>query len=204
MTVFTFDSPLGGTGDIRGFGSLSQAGRNLTTEIEQLLMAHGTSRIDYVQIGNVDDDVVRLDESFTAHAWRRLETDCRSIEDLLGHSCSMSEPGAAAIVSDALAAAPPVWTSRVERPGPFDVSVSAGFSTDVTTGEVTLTVRFESESASPIEAWLWDFGDGAASDEPAPVHTYQDPGSYDVSFSVSNRFGEHVLARSRLISVTAP
>lgn len=36
----------------------------------------------------------------------------------------------------------------------------------------------------PILEWTWDFGDGTTSSEPNPVHTYAEPGEYDVCLTI--------------------
>jgi len=38
-------------------------------------------------------------------------------------------------------------------------------------------------------SWRWTFGDGATSDERNPVHTYADPGMYDISLTVTDNSG---------------
>ena len=56
-----------------------------------------------------------------------------------------------------------------------------------------LTVLFIdlSEIVNEIEldSWLWDFGDGSTSFSSAPVHTYSQGGSYEVSLTVTNIYG---------------
>lgn len=42
------------------------------------------------------------------------------------------------------------------------------------------TVQFTNRSQSPINAWVWYFGDGEISTEKDPLHTYIDNGEYDV------------------------
>ncbi len=61
------------------------------------------------------------------------------------------------------------------------------FTADPTAGTVALTVDFTDTSTSgvPTTAWTWDFGDGAASTEQHPSHTYTAAGTYDVSLTVS-------------------
>ena len=41
-----------------------------------------------------------------------------------------------------------------------------------------------------LDSWLWDFGDGSTSFSSAPVHTYAQGGSYDVSLTVTNIYGQ--------------
>jgi len=57
-----------------------------------------------------------------------------------------------------------------------------------------LTVLFTdlSEIVNEIEldSWLWDFGDGSTTaSSSAPVHTYSQGGSYEVSLTVTNIYG---------------
>ncbi|MCG8578238.1 MAG: PKD domain-containing protein, partial [Flavobacteriales bacterium] len=40
-----------------------------------------------------------------------------------------------------------------------------------------------------ITAWDWDFGDGNDADEASPSHTYDSPGTYDVTLSVTSDAG---------------
>ena len=56
-----------------------------------------------------------------------------------------------------------------------------------------LTVLFIdlSEIVNEIEldSWLWNFGDGSTSSSSAPVHTYSQGGTYEVSLTVTNIYG---------------
>jgi len=55
------------------------------------------------------------------------------------------------------------------------------------------TVQF-TENSDGLTGWfMWDFGDGGSSIERNPVHTYNEPGDYDVSLTVLNYAGETVL-----------
>ena len=53
-------------------------------------------------------------------------------------------------------------------------------------------IQFKDNSTSlstKMRSWVWDFGDGTASKERSPSHTYDDDGSYDVSLTVTNDDG---------------
>ncbi len=54
--------------------------------------------------------------------------------------------------------------------------------------EVQFTDTSEPHS-SPIESWLWTFGDGGSSTEQHPVHVYQAPGTYTVSLTATSSDG---------------
>jgi len=56
-------------------------------------------------------------------------------------------------------------------------------------GCAPLTVGFADESTGENTAWDWSFGDGETSGEQNPVHTYMDPGTYDVSLIVTGACG---------------
>ncbi len=48
------------------------------------------------------------------------------------------------------------------------------------------TLQFRDLSYGSISEWNWDFGDGTQSDQPNPEHTFPQPGTYQVSLTVSN------------------
>lgn len=66
--------------------------------------------------------------------------------------------------------------------------VVSSYGSDSVGGFAPLEVNFFAEVSSdfPIESVLWDFGDGDTSTESNPSHTYNDLGTYDVNFYVSN------------------
>ena len=74
-----------------------------------------------------------------------------------------------------------LFTSNV-----FATTVKADFKTDQIVGYVGVPVNFEDASLLPDEQWNWDFGDGGTSSLQNPAHTYQQPGTYDVSLSIAS------------------
>lgn len=50
-------------------------------------------------------------------------------------------------------------------------------------------VRFSAEGSGGV-AWRWDFGDGETSAEPAPVHRYEAPGTYEAAVEITYADGE--------------
>ncbi len=64
----------------------------------------------------------------------------------------------------------------------------ADFSGSVSQGYAPLSVQFADLSQNAA-SWYWNFGDGAVSTEPNPVHTYSSAGSYTVTQTVSNTDG---------------
>jgi PGF-pre-PGF domain-containing protein len=78
----------------------------------------------------------------------------------------------------------------------------ANFSASPVTGPAPLTVRFTDESDNAV-SWEWDVdGDGQVDYvSQIPVHTYETPGSYNVSLYVSNSYGNDTNAVKNYINV---
>jgi hypothetical protein len=64
----------------------------------------------------------------------------------------------------------------------------AQFETSINKGPVPLRVSFNNQSQGAA-GYLWDFGDGAGSEETHPQHTYIDSGSYTVQLSATSAEG---------------
>ena len=86
-----------------------------------------------------------------------------------------------------------VW--RVRYTGRADFTASA------VNGAAPLTVSFADTSDAPAgSSRAWDFGDGAASAETSPTHTFARPGRYAVTLTRAGRDGSPI-ERLRLITV---
>lgn len=92
----------------------------------------------------------------------------------------------------------PKATARV--PADFDISVTA--TANPTTGEQPLDVAFSGEVSGgrPPYAFGWDFGDGGASAEQNPTHTYSSAGAFTATLVVTDSIGGRMPAAG--ISVT--
>jgi PKD repeat protein len=86
--------------------------------------------------------------------------------------------------------------------------IQALYSVSDTLGYVPLDVAFTDSSSSivPIISWEWDFqNDGVVdSTEQNPSFTYTDPGSYDVSLTVSDGVYPDTLLKTGLVTVLGP
>ncbi len=80
----------------------------------------------------------------------------------------------------------------------------ANFTADNTIGDAPLIVNFSDESTGDITSCLWDFGDGETSTEENPTHTYDNPGIYTVSLSVSGPHGSDTEVKLGYITVSEP
>lgn len=60
---------------------------------------------------------------------------------------------------------------------------NAAFEFTVSGMTVSFT-DFSTADPGPILGWTWDFGDGTTSTEENPVHTYAEPGEYDVCLTI--------------------
>ena len=66
---------------------------------------------------------------------------------------------------------------------------SSNFCSNITCGNVPLTVQFNDTSTGSPASWNWNFGDGCTSIEQNPTHTYYSAGTYNVNLIVSNADG---------------
>jgi len=80
----------------------------------------------------------------------------------------------------------------------------AVFGADLTTGTAPLAVQFTDVSENTPTSWLWDFGDGDATNatEQNPVHTYTAAGSYTVNLTATNANGSNSNEITDFITVT--
>ena len=63
-----------------------------------------------------------------------------------------------------------------------------------------MTVQFSCNAFPPAVKYLWQFGDGADSEEQAPVHQYEEPGRYRCRLLIRTQAGR-TLVRERTIHV---
>ena len=71
-------------------------------------------------------------------------------------------------------------------------------------GLAPFTVQFSQETYGCVTSWHWDFGDGTASTEPNPSHTYTSPGYYEAILTVSSAGGNEVSVGGTIAVFAAP
>ncbi len=77
----------------------------------------------------------------------------------------------------------------------------ANFVTEQTNIAIGDTVYFTNTSKNSPAKYLWNFGDEATSTDANPKHLYSTPGTYSVSLSVKNKYGNDSILFSNLIIV---
>jgi len=82
------------------------------------------------------------------------------------------------------------------------VAPSAQFLGTPTLGAAPLTVNFTDQSTGTVDSWDWSFGDGLSSNEQNPSHTYNDPGSYTVTLTVTGSDGSDTETKTDYIKVS--
>lgn len=66
------------------------------------------------------------------------------------------------------------------------------------------SIQFSDLSRYNPTSWSWDFGDGATSSEREPVHNYLKNGTYTVTLTVSNAFGNNSKTKTAWLKINAP
>jgi YVTN family beta-propeller protein len=77
----------------------------------------------------------------------------------------------------------------------------ADFSSDITMGNVPLSVQFTDASTGNPTEWCWEFGDGEYSGLQNPIHTYYTAGNYTITLGVSNAEGSGSIVKAGYIQV---
>ena len=77
----------------------------------------------------------------------------------------------------------------------------AAFSASSTNGDAPFAVNFTDQSTGDITSWNWDFGDTSTGTAQSPAHTYNTPGTYSVSLTVSGSGGSDSLTKTDYITV---
>lgn len=77
----------------------------------------------------------------------------------------------------------------------------ANFTSNVTEGCATLTIRFTDQSTNNPDSWAWDFGNGQLSDQQNPTVSYSQPGVYTVRLTVRNARGVDGVVKTNYITV---
>ena len=81
---------------------------------------------------------------------------------------------------------------------------TAGFSANATTGCTPFTVQFNNESSENAASFEWDFpgGNPSSSTDENPTVTYEQPGTYTVTLTVTNTAGSSSVTETNYITVT--
>lgn len=77
----------------------------------------------------------------------------------------------------------------------------ANFVANQTDILVSNSVSFTDNTTNNPNTWVWDFGNGEYSTEKNPSVTYNAPGSYSVSLTVSNNYGTNSITKDDYIDV---
>src|SRR5262245_1798342 len=70
-------------------------------------------------------------------------------------------------------------------------------------GPAPLRLRFAPLAPAPVDRYLWELGDGAASTEATPEHTYPVAGAYSVTLSAGGEGGTAQARKDMLVRVEA-
>jgi PKD repeat protein len=77
----------------------------------------------------------------------------------------------------------------------------ASFSGSPRSGGPPLAVSFTDSSTGVIDKWSWSFGDGGTSTEQNPTYTYNTPGTYSVTLTITGPGGIAIRTETAYVSV---
>jgi PKD repeat protein len=81
----------------------------------------------------------------------------------------------------------------------------ANFTANRTAGNAQLPVQFtDTSTGSGINGWSWNFGDNTTASSQNPTHTYTTAGTYTVSLTAFNPYGNTTTTRTNYITVLNP
>jgi PKD repeat protein len=83
-----------------------------------------------------------------------------------------------------------------------DLAPSAAVSASCKKGKAPFTVVFSGYAADPENKpvrYYWDFGDNHYTNSQSPVHTYENPGTYDVIMRAEDLHGNKGTATETII-----
>ena len=84
------------------------------------------------------------------------------------------------------------------------LTIPVEFTSNISSGFAPLTVAFNATGGADVRAWNWQFGDSSVSTGQTVIHTYQEPGNFTVSLTVSNGKGVNRECESVTIAVYPP
>jgi len=83
-------------------------------------------------------------------------------------------------------------------------ALTANFAATPTSGPAPLQVQFTDQSGGGPTSWFWIFGDGTASTDQSPSHTYSQAGTYTTSLTVRNTAGLTSVKEGTITVTAAP
>ena len=92
-------------------------------------------------------------------------------------------------------------TAMLQAGGGGGSTPVADFAGTPTSGTAPLVVAFADLSSNAPTSWAWSFGDGGVSSAQSPSHTYTQAGTYTVSLTTSNAFGQDAETKVGYITV---
>ncbi len=94
-----------------------------------------------------------------------------------------------------------IYAAKVESTRSKGQELVAAFDFSPATPETGVIVQFTDQSAGGPTSWRWNFGDGSQSTVQNPQHQFSNPGTYNVTLTVSN--GSDTKSVTRTLTVIA-
>ena len=182
-TTITKNSPLYQSGDIISNTSENNYGLVIRSYDPQsdnytysIVYRSNSGNWNYLTVTEVKQDKHAAIE--TALPYKIIHIDDLSTLEIKPQTAAMNKPGP--VVTSIPTTKPAVTKTQIM----MNTTISAPMVDFRTGGTEPLTKHFYYESNHVITTWHWTFGDGEASFEQEPVHTYKNAGSYEVTLKI--------------------
>ncbi len=90
---------------------------------------------------------------------------------------------------------------KIRKVTVYEPTLLADFDTDRSKAQPGKPVQFANHSTGHAHTYRWDFGDGSFSDQAYPTHTYDEPGEYTVTLTVSGTNGDYAKTIEQCVDV---
>lgn len=98
-----------------------------------------------------------------------------------------------------------ILLTSVVLAGCGDTYIEAKFSSNPTSGQAPVEIRFNDQSFGDIDTWEWDFDNDGVVDSNLqnPQHTYSEAGNYTVSLTVKSSGNSNTEVKTSFVRVVA-
>jgi len=172
----------------------TQTGNTFSGSATGTFDVDGFTAIEYIQLSGTITESGQISGN-TSHTFLDTGGEGTFTGQLSGNTLSIENPGHDTYGNTCTY----IRSMSATREG--DLTPSANFSANPTSGNAPLNVNFTDESTGTITSWNWNFGDEATSTDQNPYHTYAKPGIFTISLTVIGSGGSDIEIKPDFITI---